>query len=118
MNIEQNLTKENFLDRMMQLYPNTTTRFCKWVDEYKEAVGWNKLFNDGIERYVPGSAFTATVYAPKFHDLPYAIQMGIWILYVQDMEDMTPWMQGWDFSDYNLSEDIEEIFRLSEIGDI
>jgi len=42
--------------------------FCKWVDQYKEEVSWEKLFN-----HIYGSDLPA----PKFHDIPFELQYGI-----------------------------------------
>lgn len=55
------LTKENFWNGLMERYPEGTKHFCEWIDKYKEEVGWNKLFGEGI----------------KFHDLPIDMQYGI-----------------------------------------
>lgn len=109
MTLNQTLTKENFWNRMMEQYPHATTAFCKWVDEYKKAVNWDKLFNHGITHHVSGSAFKSTTSAPKFHDLPHAMQMGIWIEYISQRGGCQ-----WEIEDmfqYDLSEDIEGFFR-------
>lgn len=82
MNIEKSLTKETFWNKMMEDFPNATKLFCKWIDEYKEAVGWNGLFNDGVD-YKDGQAYFKTS-SPKYHDLPYAMQQGIWISFCFD----------------------------------
>lgn len=55
------LTKENFWNSLRDIYPEAVDHFCKWVDKYKEEVGWGALFVPGI----------------KFHDLPYDMQNGI-----------------------------------------
>ncbi len=65
MELTQTLTKENFWNEVMEKYPKATKQFCDWIDEYKNAVSWNDLFR--------GPA--------KYHDLPYAMQYGIWIEY-------------------------------------
>lgn len=55
---------------MMEQYPKATNLFCQWIDEYKKSVGWGSLFN---EHPATGAK------APKFHEIPYAMQQGIWI---------------------------------------
>lgn len=66
MHIQEALTKENFFNEMMLKFPNAMKVFCKFIDDYKEAVGWNLLFGDTI----------------KFHHLPHAMQQGIWLEYL------------------------------------
>jgi hypothetical protein len=102
MQLRENLTKENFWNRMMSEYPNATNAFCKWVDEYKEATDWKKIFGETTR---PDYVFVA----PKFHDLPYAMQVGIWIEYVCQLGGCQ-----WEIEDmfaYDLPEDIEGVFR-------
>lgn len=80
-NLEQTLTKENFWDEIMKQYPKACTNFCEWIDEYKKAVGWNSLFNSGKP------LGEGQVQAPKFHEIPYAMQYGIWIKYCRETLD-------------------------------
>jgi len=56
-----NLNKESFWDEMDIVYPYAVDEFRKWIDQYKEAINWNKFFKSEI----------------KFHDIPYELQMGI-----------------------------------------
>ena len=55
------LTKENFWNELREMYPEAVDHFCKWIDRYKEEVGWDGLF---------GEIF-------KFHNLPFDMQNGI-----------------------------------------
>lgn len=64
------LTKENFWNELMEHYPSEMELFCKWIDEYKKRVDWNKLFNPSILIFRG---------PPKFHDLPIAMQAGIFM---------------------------------------
>lgn len=57
----ENLNKENFWNELHAKYPTAVNHFCKWIDAYKEEVGWKKLFADGV----------------KFHDIPFDMQNGI-----------------------------------------
>ena len=70
---EKGLTKENFFNELYEKYPKAMQIFCNWIDEYKKSVNWNELFNDG-KAWAGG-----VTKSPKFHELPYAIQNGIWI---------------------------------------
>lgn len=62
------LTRENFWDELMTKFPGDINRFISWIDEYKEAVGWNHLLGKAI----------------KFHDMPIAMQLGIFIQFTCD----------------------------------
>jgi hypothetical protein len=55
------LTKDNFWNEVRDMYPEAVNHFCKWIDRYKEEVGWRDLFAEGI----------------KFHDIPFDMQNGI-----------------------------------------
>ena len=57
----ENLGKENFWNEMKDRYPHAVDVFCRWIDGYKEKVGWADIFGQKV----------------KFHDLPYELQMGI-----------------------------------------
>ena len=98
MNIEQNLTKENFFNEMKEKYPNSMKHFCDWIDEYKKEVGWIDLFGNII----------------KYHSLPYAMQYGIWIEYCR--ESLSNFFeQPEHISDtVDLREDIQEVFKETE----
>lgn len=54
-------------------------QFCQWIDAYKKQEWWDKLFNANASAYVAGSAFKSKTEAPKYHDLPVAMQIGIFI---------------------------------------
>ena len=66
--IKDGLTKDNFWNSCTQKWPQATREFYDWLDAYKEAVEWVELFAARV----------------KFHDLPRAMQMGIWIQFVLD----------------------------------
>lgn len=69
-----NLNHENFWSKMHEENPHITDLFCKWIDEYKKRVGWNDLFNSNSEYQ---NAAGKNAKAPKFHDLPIEMQLGI-----------------------------------------
>lgn len=66
------LTKENFWNALKERFPAEVDHFCRWIDEYKKNVRWDKLF----------PTITADILYPlsggkKFHDLPIDMQAGI-----------------------------------------
>jgi hypothetical protein len=62
----ENLTKENFFNEMQKKYPKAMDIFCKWIDEYKKRVEWDCPL--------------------KYHDLPLAMQAGIWSVFILENE--------------------------------
>ena len=78
--IRENLTKENTFDELQQLYPEGMKVFLAWIDEYKKANEWDKLFGDGMGRFDRD--------APKFHELPLAMQAGIFVEFCDDQKDL------------------------------
>lgn len=67
------LTKENFWNEMYTKYPGEMQHFCEWIDEYKKRVNWCTLFKCGSHEK-----------PPKYHDLPIAMQVGIFIQFVAE----------------------------------
>lgn len=91
------LTKENFFNEMQQKFPKAMESFCRWIDNYKFATNWTKLFNAGYSDRKSGST-----QAPKYHDLPIAMQLGIfsqWVHYYGICESPKPDEQS-VFSDH------------------
>jgi hypothetical protein len=75
----ETLTKENFWNEMEQKYPKAMAHFKEWVDNYKSEHYWNVLFNHiSTDRVVP-KGFDC---APKYHELPIAMQFGIFTEYM------------------------------------
>jgi hypothetical protein len=72
----ENLSKENFWDDITKRFPEAMELFGKWIDKYKEEVGWDRLFANGqyfIEPNGKGGHRSET----KFHDIPFEMQNGI-----------------------------------------
>lgn len=79
MKIEPTLTNENFFRRMKELYPVSMNRFCDWIDEYKMATGWKGTIETDYR-----NAFCMYMDpAIKYHDLPNAMQLGIFIAFIR-----------------------------------
>ncbi len=88
---QENLNKENFWNEMQQRCPLAMKEFCVWIDIYKEKNKWEDLFNDSYSKtnyqYASNGEVTSIDFAfPKFHDLPLAMQMGIWNHYVESLD--------------------------------
>lgn len=80
------LTRENFWDEMEQKYPKAMSHFKQWIDQYKSEHDWNTLFNTGYIKFTEEIAIESdllqeikTSVAPKYHELPIAMQYGIFI---------------------------------------
>lgn len=74
------LTLENFWNKLTEEFPKEVKHFGAWIDEYKKRVDWDNLFSENRvwhKEYVPGS----NTYV-KYHDLPLAMQFGIFCQYV------------------------------------
>ena len=84
--LQDTLTKENFWDEQYKTFPKACKIFCDWIDEYKNAVNWGSLFHEGS---VSGTIVTNPweIKAPKFHEIPHAMQQGIWIEFVNQTLD-------------------------------
>ena len=72
------MTKENFWNELSANYPNKMAHFLAWVDQFKRRVDWNNLFNSNSE-YQDANGKNAP--APKVHELPDGMQIGIYMLY-------------------------------------
>ena len=88
--LKQPLALENFFNYLYVKYPEGMKVFCDWVDQYKLAVDWNTLFNSG------GILRTGEAKAPKFHELPYALQLGIFFEFIR-------WNGGCEYSIENIN---------------
>ena len=75
----KSLTKENFWDKLYSKYPSEMKQFCEWIDEYKKKVNWNNLF--------PVAARNHYCVDIKFHHLPVAMQIGIFLQYVSESDN-------------------------------
>lgn len=80
------LTKENFWNELNELnekYPEQMVMFTKWIDEYKERIGWDTLFahtthHDEVRDPLAIDSWKLNI---KYHDLPIAMQLGIFLQY-------------------------------------
>ena len=90
------MTKEGFWADIAREYPEQMADFQVWLSEYRRREGWDELFNNGrscnatMDKYA--TAQTASDFGPdagirsfdhqvKFHNLPNAMQIGIFMQY-------------------------------------
>jgi len=78
------LTKENFWNDLYSKYPGDMQIFCDWIDEYKKRVDWKILFNSYVSCGKWGGCEGHEPDAPKYHDLPKAFQIGIFMQFVAE----------------------------------
>lgn len=74
------LTKENFWDEMSQKYPKAMAHLLAWIDQYKSEHNWGSLFNPEYSFQHPSSP-------PKYHELPIAMQFGIFLEWLYSMAE-------------------------------
>lgn len=89
----ETLTEQGFWVPMKQKYPKAMGDFLIWIDKYKKDNDWDQLFNAGAQGYNYHGAVTFTSYktkAPKFYELPIAMQFGIWVQYVGERSGEAP----------------------------
>lgn len=98
MELEQGFTRESYFDALQEKYPQGMEVFCKWIDEYKKAAGWNELF-DNLSSGLGGI---------KFHDIPFEMQIGILCKFMQDQDDSGDSLQF----DVTSKREWEEQFKL------
>jgi hypothetical protein len=113
MKVKQTLTKENFWDGMTVRFPKAMKLFCQWIDDYKAAVEWETLFNHCGLVYIADARGNKTTTierpAPKFHEIPYAMQQGIWIEFAKDLFNRFGVGSDYDYL-MDLAEDVQETF--------
>ncbi len=98
----ENLTKENFWNELQVKYPRGMQVFCDWIDQYKKKSNWEKLFNNGGK-----TNYDSPIHNIKFHDIPYAMQLGIWFEFICSQESLIRYRIE-DLLEYNLKEDISK----------
>lgn len=84
-----NLNKENFFDAAGRSFPLAMDSLLQFVDRYKLANTWDKLFNGGffVQYTGPQKQFEVYTKAPKFHDIPLAMQVGIIIEWIEQLRE-------------------------------
>jgi hypothetical protein len=105
---EIRLTKEGFWDKIIHKeapYSGTIHDFLAWIDQYKKRVEWTTLFNAGLPHYD-----TQGWHNPKFHDLPFGMQLGIFIQYTIEVGGRYELWEGMPRNLAEIPNQIEEWF--------
>lgn len=76
------MTKDAFWNPIEAKAPKMFKEFRAWIDEYKKRVEWPKLFHEGTQL----SRSDDVTKAPKVHDLPDALQIGIFFQFLTERE--------------------------------
>jgi hypothetical protein len=93
----ESLTKENFWNDLQTKHPETMKVFCDWIDGYKKRVNWDQLFSvhpwstrtdrpatkDDYETHKRGEINPGQY---KYHHIPIAMQLGIFLQFVFEVE--------------------------------
>jgi len=98
-----NLTKENFWNKIEGKYPLSFANFSLWVDLWKISNKTDTWISYALDQPI-GSI--------KFHHYPYPMQFGVFCQYLEDMELME---EDFNYFSINLDEYIEETFILLEM---
>lgn len=91
------MDKAGFWDPILAKYPEEFGDFAKWLDEYKRRVRWPVLFNNA---YIP----------TKYHDLPPAMQIGIFMQYTVESGGTMLMENGFTYSMNGIIESIKSWF--------
>lgn len=82
------LIKENFWNEMEQKYPKAMAHFNEWIDKYKTEHDWEQLFGEDPPTGISEGNW---IKAPKYPELPIAMQFGIFIeWYYETLKSLFP----------------------------
>lgn len=111
-----NLTQE-FWSKLAEKYAGEISVFRNWIDEYKKRIGWEKLFHPQFNFViVKASGLSAPEFiAPKFHDLPDAMQAGLFMQYVLETKGAHRYSIVFDTEQMHLGEKSSSSSTFSEI---
>lgn len=114
----ENLNKENFWNELQEKYPDGMKVFCDWIDKYKKENNWNILFNNGKQKNY-GTNFNRPTdkngnwtHDIKFHDIPLAMQIGIWIEFVSEVLAGVHEWEIEDLANHDWKKDITEHIKM------
>lgn len=79
--VRENLNYKNYWNELFAKYPDSVTIFCNWIDAYKRLNDWKGLFNSDSNWQ---DAEGKNAPAPKFHEIPLAMQVGILIEFISE----------------------------------
>lgn len=109
----KNLNKKNFWDNLYKEYPLGVKLFCNWIDGYKERNDWKELFGEIIIDVRASRCTSAYIKspAPKFHNLPLAMQIGILIEFIALYPSVHEW-EIEDLTNHDWRRTITEFFKM------
>lgn len=123
------MNKENFWNDIEQKYPASVSQFKKWVNIYKKKNNWCDLFRieqtrHTIENDEEGNLqgiyidIDPKTFTPKYHDLPVAMQFGIFLQYVYERDTSSRYflLTNWLVKDFetDVKQLIEDSFKFWE----
>ena len=81
MKLPERVTEDFIWNDLYSSYSAGTRVFLDWLEKYQKEINWDDLFNaNSSEEY------SHIMIAPKFSRIPHAMQMGIWLFFLQDQE--------------------------------
>lgn len=104
----ENLNKENFWNELYEKYPLGMKIFCDWIDEYKLKNNWDMLFFNNRKASPQSKCRSQSI---KFHDIPLAMQIGIWIEFASELSGVHEWEID-DLSNYDWKADIQNTIKM------
>jgi hypothetical protein len=108
MRIQQESLTPDYFNVLKVQYPLGMKVFLEWIDEYKKTVNWSGMFNSGID-VQPGLSNSKKTIAPKYHDLPGAMQLGI---FIEFMKQRGGCEYGVDLFELELREEFEGAVKM------
>lgn len=97
----EKMTKSGFWDQIERDFPELMADFKSWVDEWKRRVDWEHLFPFqlvGRTDDIMGKYYEQ--YPLKFHHLPNAMQIGIFIQYTIERGGASFFGNYWNMEDH------------------
>lgn len=101
------MLKDSFWAEIKERWPGEFQLFSAWVDKYKSGQNWLLLFNSNSEYQ---NAMGQNAIAPKFHDLPPAMQIGIFLQYCIEQPHRYEFLEGQPGSMAKLVDMVKEWF--------
>jgi hypothetical protein len=78
------LSLENFWNKLYEKYPEAAEEWCDWIDQYKDETNLKVLFNERIIKAPVNGFDDLEIIAPKVHQLPIALQVGIFMQFLSE----------------------------------
>jgi len=110
------LNKQSFWNEVLNANPKAAELFLRFIDKYKVDNDWYQLFNAHttfIKSHYPGGDNKIEIFTPKYHELPVAMQLGIF------MEFLHQYSVEYEGTDTVFIEEVKRIIidNLGEMND-